>query len=120
MHILGETGVYQYGPLRMWAERGQIHIEDATDNSYRIVTVQSIGHRLQAHSDMLKNSREQLKRNGQMLGDEYNRQLRMIEGMIDVCHKAQEQGMPTDESAVRDINRRLPKTVVIPRAARSY
>lgn len=118
MHILGaDHDVCIHGPLRFWAERGLIHVEDARDNSYDVMSVSSAAHRVQAHIDMLANSREQMRRTGFMDYAEYNRLQRMIEQMTEIIRKAQIQGQPTDESAVRDLRRRQPKSVLMPGGA---
>ena len=70
--------------------------------------------RMVAISDMLKNSKAELSRNGGMFADEYDRNMKMLEQMTDICRKAQEQGMPTDASARRDLVRRRPTSVVVP------
>lgn len=109
--------VVRFGHLRMWAERGLIHIEDAKDNSYKVVSVRTMLHRMRGIQDMLKNakpqdrqahSHDQLDR--KWLEDNQN----MLDAMVEVVRKAQIQGMPTDASARRDLVRRRPKSVVVP------
>lgn len=106
--------VCEFGPLRIWAERGLIHIEDARDNSYKAEAVRTALRRVKGVQDMLANSKAELTGNGSMTVQEYERQQRMIEKMVDVCAKAQVQGMPSDQSAVRDLVRRLPMSVTVP------
>lgn len=108
-----EHQVCNFGRLKIWAERGLIHIEDAGDNSYDCVSVRSELRRMDAISEMLRNSREELKRSGAMTHQEFDRQMRMLEQMVAVCAQAQVQGMPEDASARRDLVRRLPKTFVV-------
>lgn len=109
--------VVRFGHLRMWAERGLIHVEDAKDNSYKVVSVRTMLHRMRGIQDMLKNakphdrqvnSHDQLDR--KWLEDNQN----MLDAMVEVVRKAQIQGMPTDASARRDLVRRRPKSVVVP------
>lgn len=107
--------VCQFGSLRIWAERGLIHIEDAKDNSYTVVAVRTALKRMQAISDMLRNSRVKMLSDKAMYGDEFDRQMKMLDQMTEVCRKAQVQGMPSDASARRDLKRRLPTTVTVPK-----
>lgn len=107
--------VFQY--LRFWAERGLIHVEDARDNSYEVVSVHDSLERMDAVSELVKivmkkqrseYSEDQLDENWRKNNQD------MLDGMIELVHKAQNQGMPFDQSAVRDLVRRAPKTVVVP------
>jgi len=105
----------KFGGLRMWAERGLIHIEDAKDNSYRAISVDVAKERLLGLVDMLDNSNSKRKKHSH---DQFDMQrIRSIQNMVSnmtaVIRKAQEQGMPTDASARRDLVRRRPKTVVV-------
>jgi len=112
LYLLGNTDVAHYEHLRFWAERGLIHMEDARDNSYKIFTVRTILHRIRALNDMLGNTRA--GRQGFMHEDKVRTIQDFIDRMTDLCKKAQEQGMPEDPSARRDLVRRRPKTVVWP------
>lgn len=115
MHIMGaEHDVCVHGALRMWAENGLIHIEDAADNSFETISVRTCLRRIKAHSDMLHNSREAMKRSGFMDNAEFKWIMTMVEKMSDVCAKAQVQGQPFDESASRDLRRRQPQSVLMP------
>lgn len=117
MLFLGTTDgnlVCNFGRLKIWAERGLIHIEDKSDNSYDVISVRTALHRLNGISDMLRNSRQHLKEIGAMTHQEFDRQMRMLEQMVEVCRRAQIQGMPDDPSARRDLVRRRPTTVVVP------
>jgi hypothetical protein len=113
--FLGEEDVVRHGHLRMWAERGLIHVEDSRDNSYECVSVRTCLQRIKAHTDMLgKTSKREM-----YTEDQFDRQNRkriqdMVDAMTVVCRRAQVQGMPTDASARRDKVRRRPKTVVVP------
>lgn len=110
----GNHMVCTFGTLRIWAERGLIHIEDAKDNSYTVVAVRTALRRMQAISDMLRNSRASMIHDKAMYADEFDRQMQMLDQMTEVCKKAQVQGMPSDPTARRDLKRRLPKTVTVP------
>lgn len=110
----GNHQVCIFGPLRLWAERGLIHIEDARDNSYDALSVRSALHRIKAINDMLVNSKAELTRDGGLTAQEYDRQMKMVEQMVEVCQQAQVQGMPDDPTAVRDLKRRRPLTVTVP------
>lgn len=119
---LPSDGVVKFGHLRMWAERGLIHIEDSRDNSYEVVSVRTALQRMQGIQDMLGNSvRGRKKHSEDTLDNEfYTRNQKMLEEMIVVSQKAREQGMPSDPSAVRDKVRRLPRTVVVPGVNSSF
>lgn len=119
VHILGQNhGVVIYGPLRIWAERGLIRIEDARDNSYETLDVRECLLRLNGLNEMIGRS----KRGGHgsrtnsftKYADEIQNVQEMIDQVTDLCWKAREQGMPTDPSAIRDLNRRKPTSVSIP------
>jgi hypothetical protein len=121
MHIIGAGhDVVVHGHLRLWAERGLVHIEDARDNSYSSVAVREMLYRLRGLNDMLKNSKQQLKKNGFADAERYKGLQDLVEALAAVCEKAQEQGMPSDASAVRDLNRRLPRTVIMPAALPAF
>ncbi len=101
--------------LRMWAERGLIHIEDSRDNSYNVFAVRTILHRMRGISDMLGNSSEREMHSESQFDRAWRaEQVEMLEGMVNVVNKAKEQGMPSDPSACRDLVRRRPKTIVVP------
>lgn len=112
---VGNTDVVRTRHLRMWAERGLIHIEDSRDNSYAVASVYDTLCRMKGISDMLGNSSER-EMNSENPFDRAWRaeQVEMLEGMVEVVRRAKEQGMPSDASARRDRARRLPKTVVVP------
>jgi hypothetical protein len=110
----GDHMTCRFGPLYIWAERGLIHIEDARDNSYDSMSVRTALQRMVAISDMLRNSKAQMIADGAMYAEEYERQMRMLEQMTEVCRLAQEQGMPSDSSARNDLIRRRPVTVTVP------
>ena len=112
--LLGQHNVVQTKHLRIWAERGLIHIEDSRDNSYEAVSVRTELMRMKAIQEMLMNSREDMKRSGNMHAAEYDSLQRMLEEMIEVCTQAKAQGMPSDPRAARDLADRRPKTVVVP------
>lgn len=109
----GDHSVCRFGHLRVWAERGLIHIEDSRDNSYDSIAVREALRRMVGISDMLKNSRTALRAGG-MMADEYDRNMKMLEQMTEICRLAQDQGMPSDPTARRDLVRRRPVTVTVP------
>ena len=111
MYLLGSHDVAQLGPLRLWAERGLVHIEDGRDNSFHTLTVKDALDRVQGLNDMLGNSTDDANI---YYKDERERLMRFIETMIIVAKKAQEQGMPSDGSARRELKRRRSKTVQVP------
>jgi hypothetical protein len=107
--------VVRFGPLRLWAERGLIRIEDARDGSYEIVSVHTMLYRMRAINEAIKNSSQRQKHSQDPEDAKEVRRLQgMIDAMVTVCRKAQEQGMPSDASARRDLARRLPTTVLVP------
>ena len=111
MYLLGTHDVLRHGRLRVWAERGLIRIEDERDNSFTTISVKECAERVDALNDMLKNtSPEERKAHAPTVLELQ----RVIDGYIDVMRKAQEQGMPEDASARRDLVRRRPKSIVVP------
>jgi hypothetical protein len=93
--------------IRFWAERGMVRCEDAKDNSYRVNSVRSGGHRVQALNDMVKASTGFIRQYHDLIVEHQN----FIEDYLDVLRVAREQGMPDDPSAVRAAVRSLPTTV---------
>jgi hypothetical protein len=108
------NGVVRFGPLRMWAERGLIHVEDARDNSYDSMSVNTALERMQAISDTIRNSKRDAHSESQFDKEWRYRNQQMLDDMILACNKAQVQGMPSDESARRDLVRRAKKLFVVP------
>ena len=106
-----------FGHLRIWAERGLIHIEDSRDNSYKVVNVKTMLHRMKAVQDAISNSRKD-KRQAHSYSQFDNHWLSMNQDMIDqmilVIEKAKVQGMPSDPTACRDLKRRLPVSIIVP------
>lgn len=106
-----------FGNLRMWAERGMIHVEDGKDNSYKSLSVRQMLLRMKAIQDMLKNSRQssRQKHSKDTFDNKYYEEnQQMLLAMSDVVRKAQIQGQPEDASARRDLVRRRRKVVVVP------
>lgn len=112
--VLSDKDVVKFGPLRFWAERGLIHIEDARNNSYECICVRVALQRANAISEMLGNRREA---HTEDQFDQANRirHQNMLDGLTELLYKAQVQGMPDDPSARRDLVRRRPKTVQVPK-----
>lgn len=110
-----DRDVVRFGPLRMWAENGLIHVEDARDNSYDCMSVRTALRRMNAISEMLGNS-SQRQMHCEDQFDQANRlrHMQMLEGLTAIVRKAQVQGMPDDPSARRDLVRRRSKSVVVP------
>jgi len=113
MDTCRKPAVCKFGNLIIWPERGLIHIEDTRDGRYDVISVRTALERINAISDMLSNSRRELKEYNVMTLQEYDRHLRFVEEMIEICRIAKEQGMPDDPSARRDLLRRRPKIFVL-------
>jgi hypothetical protein len=118
LYIIGERhDVVRHGPLRFWAERGLVHIEDSRDNSFETNSVAEMLVKMNAISDMLRRpvtgldspaERDEVYR-------ERERLQTLLEGLLNVVRKAREQGMPTDPSAAASLKAARPKTVAVPR-----
>lgn len=110
--------VVKFGKLRMWAERGLIHIEDGGNGGhYQVVAVRVMLQRMRAIQDIITNSKptgRQAHSEDQFDREWIAKNQGMLEAMVEVVRRAQAQGMPSDPSAVRDLVRRRPKTVVVP------
>ena len=117
MHIIGND-VARYAHLRVWAERGLVHIEDARDNSYECVPYRTMLERINAINEMLGKSR--LDRGKFIDEDLRNRLQTAVEEIFAVCKKAKEQGSPDDPAARREASRRASATVRMPSAAASF
>lgn len=103
MHILGQNKVLRHGPLRVWAERGLVRVEDSRDNSFTTLTVKQTAERAKGLSDMIRNS---TSTNNYFNYQQVVELQRLLEGYVDIMRQAQEQGMPDDPTAVRDLSRR--------------
>lgn len=116
LFIGGQHGVatlvtYSGRVLRVWAERGLIHMEDSEDNSYTVRSVRDALLHLDGINQMIGNSIQSSSLNYK---DEIDMHQRFIADCEKVMKKAQEQGMPTDASAVRDLNRRRATKLTVP------
>jgi len=103
VYILGQQhGVVNHGPLKMWADRGLVHIEDSRDNSYETHEVKEMLARIAAISDMMKHPIDgtESSKERKAIHEERVRQQDLIDSMIPVIRKAQEQGMPGDKTAI--------------------
>lgn len=115
------TQVANYRNLKVWAARGFIHIEDTRTGDYKSIDIRSAGHRLMAQSAMVKHATKMLRSGEKDANKVLDRQKvedlqRFIEQAHILCLKAQEQGTPWDQSAVNDLKRRRPLTLVMPGA----
>ncbi len=114
--LLGGHGVatlvtYSGRVLRVWAERGLIHMEDSRDNSYKVMAVRQALEHLNGINTMVGNS---IRTGHVRYADELALHQKFIQDCTDVIKKAQEQGSPDDPSAVRDVNRRRAKSLSVP------
>lgn len=123
LFVPGQTDndVVIFGKLRFWAERGLIHIEDASDNSYVTIAVRTALERASAISDMLCNTSKRQKHSHDKFDEmliKHNRD--MIDGIVKIAQKARIQGTPDDPSAVRDLQRRAKRSIVVPERRSSW
>lgn len=109
--FLGEHSCAHIGTLRFWAERGLVHCEDSRDNSYESVSVRTFLERARGLSDMI--GRSTVKRDTGADASLRENVQRFLDEAVEVARKAQEQGMPTDRTAVNDLKARRPKTLVM-------
>lgn len=107
---LNEKNIVYFRGDRWWAERGLIHVENASTGDYKTLTVKTCLIHLRGLHDMVGNSRQD---DGFHSPEEVAEHQRYIDAMIGVCQRAREQGMPSDDSAVRAV-RRSRRTVVTP------
>ena len=110
----GGRGVVHLGPLRWWAERGLIHCEDGDDNTYRSFSVREILFRLQAMSDNVKDAQRRVGHDPMMDFHKIHELQNYIEGMVELCRRAREQGTPDDPTARADLKRRRPTSIAVP------
>lgn len=95
--ILGTHNMVRFGTLRIWAERGLIHMEDEVDNSYKVENVRTMLMRVKAINDMIGNSSDRghsAKEDKGNYAEERLRLTKFVEDMIPLLRKAQEQGTP--------------------------
>ena len=113
--VVSAADVVLFGPLRLWAERGLIHMEDSRDNSYEVVSVRTALMRMKAISELLGNSTSRTKNSEDQFDKAFReRNQAMLDSMCEIVRKAQVQGMPSDASASRDLARRAKKSIVVP------
>ncbi len=114
--LVNQGDVVNFNQHRYWAEMGMIHWEDRDTGNYGSQSVRVTLQRLRGINDMVQNSLEDVHTSGLKLfyADEVERHQRWIEEMVGLVTRAQEQGMSTDPSAVRDAKRRRKKTVCMP------
>jgi hypothetical protein len=107
------TDVVIWNGYRYWAENGLVHWEHKDTGKYDSMSVRTTLFRVRGLNDMLKNSQEDTHKSGAKLfwQDEADALQGYIEKMTMLCRKAQNQGMPGDKSAARDLKRRR-RTVV--------
>jgi len=122
INLLGNHNVVYFGSrrekfLRYWAADGLIHVEDARDNSYEALSIRSFLQRVNAISEMLGNSRTELKACGVMHMDEFDRCLRFVEESADLARRAKEQGDPSDPKTAPARRRSRPSHVRIKQVA---
>ena len=120
--LLGNHKVVYFGSrrekfLRYWAADGLVHVEDARDNSYEALSIRSFLQRVSAISDMLGNSRGELRACGVMHLDEFDRCLRFVEEAADLARRAKEQGDPNDPTTAPARRRSRPTHVRVRQAA---
>ena len=112
-----DNAVANYKFLKVWPERGLVHIEDMRTGGYRSISVHEMLWRLRALSEMVREARKDpnfAKKKAQEAIGEIEELQRAILNLESVCRKAQEQGMPSDPSAVRDLIRRKACSIVVP------
>ena len=122
VHLINEqAGVLHFGPRdnprrdKYWAENGLIHIEDTSTNLFETISVREFLERLKGINDMVAEHAT-----AKQIGIDVSRQQRFVESAVELARKAQEQGMPSDTSAVRDRARRRKKSVIMPGTAGQY
>lgn len=110
--LLGDHGVRRYRNLRAWAERGLVRIEHAQTAQYETLSAVDAAKRTKALSEIVRKARQNDKHRKYF--DELEAWQQFVDDMIFVCERAQEQGMPSDASARRDLVRRAPLTLSVP------
>ena len=116
VHILGQTDVAKYEYLRVWAERGLIHMEDSRDNSFETISVTEALIRARALNDMrpgLDGTESKAERHA--VYEQREKIQLFVEHLLTIVRKAQEQGMPDDPSARQSLKAKRPKSILIPR-----
>lgn len=108
--IVGKTyteGALVINQTHFWAERGLIHCDGP--RGYQVMTVRQFLRHANGLCDMLGNSSARTDHvRDAALRAEY---LEITERAHALAARAQEQGMPEDPSACRDLVRRRPTTV---------
>ena len=116
MYILGQHGTLCWGDLRIWAERGLIHIEDSRDSSYKSESVAAFLVKVKALNDMkMKFDGTESSAERKAIIEDRSRIQKLVEGAIDVAHRARAQGMPDDSTAGSSIRASRTVSVAVPR-----
>ena len=105
--------VVRFGNLLMWAERGLVRLEDTRTGAYKVESVRTMLQRMRALSDMIGNSKRH-RNPADPLAALMQEHVGMLESMVEVCRRAQEQGTPDDPTCRTDLALRRPCTVVVP------
>lgn len=98
-YLLGNHNVVKFGTLRIWADRGLIHIEDSENDEYKAVSVREMLYRVNGLNEMIARSSDRGHSKNEYKGnyaEERLRYMRFVEEMIPVLRKAQEQGTPDE------------------------
>lgn len=111
----GGYKVARLGSLRLWAERGLVHIEDERDNSYVCLTVLEAIERATALLEMLRGQRRELHEAGVLHREEWDRRMAGLGEILEVIRQAREQGPPDDPQARQEAERRAPRLFVVSR-----
>ena len=104
---------------KWWAEGGLIHWENLDCGRYKqrfgSMTVVECLDRLRGHNDMIGNNRTN---KGWNFPDEMQKFRAYIDGMIELCKKAKQQGMPDDANhsrqMVAEIKEKRKSRMVVP------
>lgn len=114
--ILGSRGASgavctaRYQGVTYWPERGLVHSKRDRDGDYHCVQVPRMLKHIRGLQNILKESRR-VSETALHQAHYWDIQ-QAIEDLTRVCRVAQEQGMPSDASARRDLARRQRRTFV--------
>ncbi len=108
--ILGIDNMATLGSLTVWAENGLIRMVNEKTGEKETISVRTARERVRAHIDTLEHS---LNEGIDPVDRNFSEMKEFCRKMAVVIDRAQEQGMPTDESAVKDRMRRMRSVHVV-------
>lgn len=113
VHIIGASGknIVTFGNLVAEAKRGFIFVTNIRTGTHEQLTVEEMRERNRAIMEAIAGSRLAQKGQAYFKDRSYDAHVRAVNDFEDLCKLAEIQGTFKDDSAARDLERRLPLTL---------